>query len=419
MNNPYGMIDNLSAFTHPMFNQKFRYMNDIESIAMAESIFNKFARSGYKNIVIIESGTSPLINIIKRLKDFNDVKLNMFQIKVPRDLDFDLFGWFNTNISTDELNEIITINNISKTRKEFLEEECKNFNLSVFIGDNEFKIYDSIADNNNYDYSLVSKFHLILKNTELSKIFDEEFLVFDEYINAGTIIRNFNGLSRLFNSTPKFKLSAFCMFVDDINKYPKIAFSLYDNRTELECYQNGAYPFENRVDIIGYYYFINKNNFRKIYLKDLFNEINKNSDLDVNDFYDSLLNYISNSSILENYKKSLQEEQVRNYVTKFDLARHLIKYLEKQLNGENEYYDLFDQVFEIYAPAWSPMPVKNHLDYWNGFKLIENEIDAIALKVLDQYKKYRDNILDHVLNIMLVNRDKWDLNIKNLLKEEV
>jgi len=284
MSNPYGVIDNISAFTHPVFNQKFKYMNDMESIEMAETISNKFIESGYKNVIVIESGTSPLIDIIKKLKNFQNANLNLFQMKIPRNLDFDLFGWFNTYLTNEELREIITINNVSKVRKDFLKEECKNFDLSLFIGNNEFKIYDSIADSNEYDYSLVTNFHAILKNTKLSEIFQDEFLVFDEYINAGTIIRNFNGLSRLFTVNPDFKLSAFCIFADDVSKYPKISFSLHDNRTELECYKNGAYPFENRVDLIGYYYFINKNNFRKIYLKDLFENIHKDFNLDVSDF---------------------------------------------------------------------------------------------------------------------------------------
>ena len=72
MSNPYGVIDNISAFTHPVFNQKFKYMNDMESIEMAETISNKFIESGYKNVIVIESGTSPLIDIIKKLKNFHN-----------------------------------------------------------------------------------------------------------------------------------------------------------------------------------------------------------------------------------------------------------------------------------------------------------------------------------------------------------
>jgi hypothetical protein len=419
MNNPYGKIDNLSAFTHPVFNQVFRYMNDFESICMAKEILNKLIQSGYKNIIVIESGTSPLINIIQRLKQFKNSNLNLFQIKVPRDLNFDLLGWFNTYLTNKELCEIITINNVSKSRKSFLKEECKNFDLSHFIGSNKFNIYDSIADNNGYNYDTVANFQLILNGTNLSKIFNDKFLVFDEYINAGTIIRNFNGLSRLFTSNPNFKLSAFCIFVDDIKKYSKISFSLYDNRTELKCYQNGAYPFENRIDLIGYYYFINKTNFKKIHLKDFDKKININTNLNVNDFYDLLLEKISDSNILEAFKDGLTEYQVKSFVTNFDIARYLIKHLEKTLNGENEYYDFLDQVFEMYAPAWSPMPVKNHLDYWNGFKSIEKEIDIVALSMLELYKKYRNNIIKHILSILIRSRANWVYDTEALIKEDV
>lgn len=419
MNNPYNEIDNLSAFTHPIFNQKFKYMNDYESIDMAKTILNKFIESGFKNVIVIESGTSPLIHIIKKLSTFNKNDLNLFQIKIPRDLDFNLYGWFKTYLSENELKTIVNINGNNKTRNEFLKTECDNFNLKDFVGNNEFKNYDSINDNNDYNLELVLNFQNILNGTELHNIFKSEFLLFDEYINAGTIIRNFNGIAKLFTNTPKFKLSAFCIFVDNINKYPKIAFSLFDKRTELECYQKGAYPFENRVDLIGYYYFINQQNFNKIYINDLITTISKNNELDVNAFYDNVLLKIVDNKLLETFKNNLSEEQVKNYVTNYDLMRYLMKYLEKIIYGETLYYDLFDQVFEIYAPAWSPMPVKNHLDYWNGFDAINQQINLIALDLLQRYKIYRFNIIDNVLNILINNRNIWLNNIENILKEEV
>jgi hypothetical protein len=132
-----------------------------------------------------------------------------------------------------------------------------------------------------------------------------------------------------------------------------------------------------------------------------------------------LLEKISDSNILEAFKDGLTEYQVKSFVTNFDIARYLIKHLEKTLNGENEYYDFLDQVFEMYAPAWSPMPVKNHLDYWNGFKSIEKEIDIVALSMLELYKKYRNNIIKHILSILIRSRANWVYDTEALIKEDV
>jgi hypothetical protein len=41
---------------------------------------------------------------------------------------------------------------------------------------------------------MIKRFNDILKGTYLYDIFQTPFLVFDEYINAGTIIRNLNGI---------------------------------------------------------------------------------------------------------------------------------------------------------------------------------------------------------------------------------
>ena len=68
----YKNLDNLSAFTNPDFNCKFRYMNEKESVLLAKKITEKFNQTKHKNIVVIESGTSPLIQIIKNLKSLKD-----------------------------------------------------------------------------------------------------------------------------------------------------------------------------------------------------------------------------------------------------------------------------------------------------------------------------------------------------------
>lgn len=401
MNKLFGKVDNLNMFVHPKFNEKFKFMNEKQSIDLAKNILKEFIKSGIKNIVVIESGTSPLIKIMKKLEEYEDSGINIIQIKIPRDLNFNLYEWFKTYLTKEELEQ----------RKEKLKTLCDKFDLEKFIGKEKFTIYDSVKDEKHYDNKVIG-FHEILKGTKIYEIFNNPFLVFDEYINAGTIIRNLNGIVRLFTNKPEFKLSAFCMFLDNPEKYKKISFTLYDNSTELECYKKGAYPFENRIDLIGYYYFINEEHFEKIYLKDLYKEISSLSiNTDIIEFYNYLNNIVVKNNLLDKLKDNLEEEQVKKYITNNDIIRFVFKYIDEKIYGKNKYSDFLDQVFELYAPSWSPMPVVFHLDYWNGFEKMKNEIDKICLEIQEEYKINRFKIIKFALENLEKNHLEWKYNI--------
>ena len=413
MQDLFGKVDNLEMFIHPQFNEGFKFMNDKQSIALAKEVLNGFLNSGYEQIVVIESGTSPLVSIIKNLKEYKNSNLNLIQIKIPRDLNFNLYKWFESYLTAEELNSVIEIKEERLLRKEFLKRKCESFSLEDFIGTEIFTIYDSIKDSKNYSDSN-REFHEILKGTNLYNIFTKPFLLFDEYINAGTIIRNFNGIIRLFTNNPKFRLSAYCMFLDSPEQYEKIAFTLYDNKSELEAYRNGAYPFENRIDLIGYYYFISEEHFQKVNLKDLKKELN-NENGDAEEFYNYLEKLINQKNLLKKLKENLEENQVKKYVSNKDIIRYLLKYTDEKVYGKNKFADFLDQVFELYAPSWSPMPVIFHLDYWNGFEKIKKDIDELSDEFEDNYKKYRLIIIKEILISLEKNSRDWKEKIEGMI----
>lgn len=119
MQDLFGKVDNLEMFTHPKFNEKFKFMNESQSVKLAKDVLEGFMKSGYEQIVVIESGTSPLISIIKNLEEYKKSNLKLMQIKIPRDLNFNLYKWFEAYLSEKELNSIIKINDESLPRKNF------------------------------------------------------------------------------------------------------------------------------------------------------------------------------------------------------------------------------------------------------------------------------------------------------------
>ncbi len=413
----FGEVDNLNMFIHPKFNEKFEFMNDKQSIKLANKVLREFIKTRIKNIVVIESGTSPLIAIIKKLEEYKNSRINIYQIKIPRNLNFNLYEWFKTYLEKEELEEKIIYKQKQVIRKEMLKILCEKINLEKNVEKEKFTIYDSIKNEKQYNHN--QEFKEVLKGTKLYEIFNNEFLLFDEYINAGTIIRNFNVVCALFTNKPNFKISAYCMFLDNPEKYEKIAFTLYSNITELQAYKNGAYPFENRIDLIGYYYFITETNFEKIYLEDLQLEVKDFvTNTDITKFYNYLNNLIIKNDLLKKLKDNLQEKQVKNYVTNQDIIRFIFKYIDEKTYGKNKYADFLDQVFELYAPAWSPMPISFHIDYWNAFEKIEQEIDKIALEIEQEYKQNRFAIIEIALKELKSHKEKWEERINKKMEEE-
>lgn len=403
----FGEVDNLKGFVHPKYNREFKFMSELEAIDLAKKILDEFIKTNIKNILVIESGTSPLISIIKKLKKYETADLNLIQIKIPRDLNYNLLEWFKEYLSSEEF----------ESRKDTLKVLCDNFSLEEFIGNEKFNIYDSVEGRKEYKIS-TEEFQDCLKGTLLADILSNEFLVFDEYINAGTIIRNLNGMIKLFTNNRNYKLSSFCMFLDNPENIDKIAFTLYDNSSELACYSNGAYPFENRIDLIGYYFYIDCNNFKKIYLNDLKKDIlNKLSGYDVNKFFSRLDKLINDNKLLEKLKEAISVNDVKEYVDNSNVIHFILKDLDAYLFGQNICSDFLNQVYELYAPAWSPMPVVNHLDYWNAFNLIKNDVRAFYSDIASEYQKVRFDVVNYIIDSISINRDNYEKKIQEEMSQ--
>ncbi|MFZ1317664.1 hypothetical protein IPP92_01635 [Candidatus Saccharibacteria bacterium] len=390
-------------------------MNDSEAIVLARRVLKKIIESGHKRVIVIESGTAPLIYILRRLQEFEKSGVTIHQIKIPRDTEFSLLEWFYAYLSPEELDETVIYKSGNMTRREALKAECaKPILQNVVLSSPENpSVYDSIADHAIYNDVAVQALRTIVSGTQLASVFCEPFLLFDEYINSGTVLRTFNTMTRLFTATPQYSVSAYCIFVDNSDKYEKIAFALYDKRTELECYAAGAYPYENRIDIIGYYYFVTKHNFRRVRIRDV--RMHRQSTAP---FYERLSVAIQQSNALTMLQSALHEVQVRDYVSNHDIARYLMKKLEYASGGQTETWDLLDQMFELHAPAWSPMPVANHLDYWNGFALIDSKIIPLTRQLLPLYKQYRSGIVADIIERLESNRASWEERIATLLEKE-
>lgn len=404
----YPIPNNLDHFTHPNLNQKFKYANSKEIIAIANEVLTQIINSGYKTVIYSESGTSPLIHICKKLCNKKKIKINFIPFKTPRSANINLYEMIMYYLTDIEKEELIN----KEKRKNILYRLC-NINISIYFAD-DFSIYDVLKKN--VDNEFLKKIRDILRDTYISKVFRNKFLFFDEYINAGTILRNFKFYANLFGANNNYKIASYCMFITNPEDYEMIEFTIYNKTTELECYERGAYPFENRIDIIGYYYFIDKNNYQKIYLKKLVNEFTRCDGNKLESYIESIINKINSNKLLDKMQRFCREEQIKSYINNYDIIRYLFKSMEEDI-GKTKYSEYLDQVYELYAPAWSPMPVIFHLDYWQVFSKIETEINNLKELFKKEYIENRNSIFIESLKVLKKIRKEYLKEIDRLMED--
>ena len=68
----------------------------------------------------------------------------------------------------------------------------------------------------------------------------------------------------------------------------------------------------------------------------------------------------------------------------------------------------------MFAPAWSPMPVKNHLDYWQAMDKVQSNIESLK----KPYIQNRNNIFSSVISILTSTKTEWENKILKEIKND-
>ena len=372
LDNVYGKVDKIRNLKLVENNEKFSIMDKNQVYHLANTIVDKIEKSKYRTIVFSESGASPLVTECDKIAKKRNLQLEWFGFKTPRDININLYEMIKFYLSEKELAEKIKIGEIT-TRKNALKEYCEKIDLEKYLPREEIKIDEVIKNTENNPLELNS-LDEILEGTKLYEIFSKEFLFFDEYILSGKILRNFNFYSKLICKKAKFKIGAYAIFSENVDKLKQIEFSIYSKNNILEAYKNGAYPYEDRIDIIGYFYYITNTQYLKIYIKNLKKEC-ENKQLELNEFISNIYKFIEERDLYNLLKSKCKKEDLKEYFTKEDIVRYIFKIFEQDFSGNSEKATFLNEAFELYAPIWIPMPKEYHYQYWKSLVKIQEDID--------------------------------------------
>jgi len=416
----YGPVDNLDGFVSPEFNRTFEFMTDKAVIELASRIVDRISESGYKQIVVSDCGARPLSYLCERIAKKRGMDLMWNYMKFPREQINNIYPLISYYLSKGEKDEKLQEYN-NAARGDVLKKLCEEM-------PNEARARKSLPDileeisrkglDGKGQETYQAEISRALKGTSISKIIELPFLFFDEYVDSGTTLQNASYYFRFFTQKPDFKTISYYINIKESQKYPSICCSLFDMGSRKECFAKGAYPYENRIDIIGYFYHIDEKSYSKICLEKIADAFPKDKKEDLSPFLEKISLIIDENQVLEKYGRGFSVPAVRDYINKKHVIRHLLFVLESETHGKGVYADYLWQLADMYGPIWTPMPKANHLDFFKGSELGEAFLRGVngIEELKKSYAAFRPGILTQSAEACLERKRAWYDRINNLLE---
>jgi len=398
----YSKPNNLSCFVHPKFNKVFQFINIDTLINQAKKIVSIFISNNIETVFFAETGASPFVFICNELIKKQNKKIKWIPIKLPRDIPDDIsliIQYFSGKKVDLENVKFKTSDHFSKNIPS-LDLLLKNINHIPLNGSQESLLH-------------------VLSDTSIAKALKKPIIFFDEYIDSGRTLYNVIRFLQLFNPKLEFHIVSYFTKLFDTEGHSLILHSLFNLSREEQCYDAGVYPFENRVDLIGYFYLLDQNLYQKTYVKDFIASEDLNNSLE-SDFWLEMERFLSNKMFLENIQNNCKIEDVSNFISENNLIHYLLYLLEKTISKNCKETEFLFLLFDMYGPIWSPMPDEYHIDFLQAFNANEKVLikSNVFSKLSNYYIELRNVIIHKIAFECEKRRNNFIQSVKNKLEKE-
>ncbi len=430
-------VDNLTAFVHPNTGRSYRYLSDRGVLESAERLTQGLIDTGIRNVVVSETGAAPFAEVCDRIARRHGVEFRWMPMKIPREPMGNIFPLLRFYLRDPERRAILAPAQSKAlsttpfvrqqkisigqgiTREEALSRVCQSMPPDFFSEEptSPAELLLEIESASPSDFQRAVQ--IVLQGTWFSQVLDSPFLYFDEYIDSGTTLRNALAFFRCFATRLRMKTASYFINCSYTSGYDKIAFTLFDKDTRFDGYALGPYPFENRVDLIGHFYTITGEAYERTEVASISRRFDFAPPSEADSFLQRLQAFAHEHRLMEQLAPRFTLEDVRRYVTEAHLLRHCLWWLERRVGEENCAEFLF-QIYDMYGPAWSPMPTSYHFDFWRGFEAIGPVFEAAPdfERIERAYLYHRSSILKAAADLCVSRRREW-LNRVNTLVEEM
>ncbi|HEY9786928.1 MAG TPA: hypothetical protein V6D17_16170, partial [Candidatus Obscuribacterales bacterium] len=259
---------------------------------------------------------------------------------------------------------------------------------------------------------------IVIGQTRLAEILSQPFIFFDEYVDSGTTLRNAITFFKCYTPSVHMKLASYYVNVHNSESHENIAVALADAANQWKCHKLGAYPFENRVDLIGHFYRITDEEYVRIRVRDIAAALANIEVLPTDPFFAVLSAISRRNNLLPYLRESLTLRAVRDYVQEQHVLRLCLWQLEVAV-GNRDLAELLFQAYDMYGPSWSPMPTDYHFDFYSGCNALAQHFQQLPVfnTLTNAYRPLRPSIFKAIADIFQARRKAWIAETKAKLEE--
>jgi hypothetical protein len=434
----YPEVNQLKMFTHPDTGLTYQFLSTPQLMELAERALELLLSMGIDQVIVSEAGAVPFARICAWLAWKKNLPLRWYAVKVPRNVSETAHVTLQT-YSFLSLNELLLFPNIqtnpigfSFTRtngelglydvgwalaKQDSAGPMPNLHLPIdyFTVDGRTlgEILESIQEHK--PNPITDYLQNVTQTCALAQLLKKPFIFFDEYIDSGTTLFQSFRFFNLFAKDLQFKIFSYLIKIPKHSLDQKLCRSLYTLDDEYQAYQWGVYPFENRMDWLGYYYFITTNQFSKVSVSELF--LHKGPDTDwpyLVDFLESL----GDGTYLSDLQTECPIPQVAQFISRQHIIQFSLYLLEEIHCGKSKYSEFLFQLFDLYGPIWSPFPDDYHMSYLNAFAKIRPKMELLLTDqiIAKNYLNSRSQIVHHSAELFEQRRLLQQQNLFNALE---
>ncbi len=432
----YHHVDNLQCLRHPLWLRTFTYMSDRKVISLADCLTDTIIASGMKVVVVAETGASPYAEICQRILAYKGHQIIWKPVKFPREPVSSILptvAFFlreeekNTKLSPEQIRLLSTHGlkdvafSTNDSRFHALEKICAVMPSDFYSSEpvDLPELLNSVGQlcQTSFQKSLST----IFSGTEIAELLKEPFIYFDEYIDSGTTFRNALTFFRCFVAQADLKTATYYISLPAPENHPKVLHTHCSVEDKPHCFDKGAYPYENRVDLIGHFYHITADTCTRVDLSSIiekFDNVAHGTHQQCHEFLHTFTRVIGRNKLFDVVSARSTLPEVRDFLKIEHIVRHCLFQLE-QKTGQPEFAEFLFQLFDMYGPAWTPMPVSFHFDFWECFRGFDKQFEQIPeySALCEHYLECRHLILTEAAQICLSRRNEWLAEVCKELEE--
>ena len=211
-------------------------------------------------------------------------------------------------------------------------------------------------------------------------------LLFDEYVDSGQTVRRAMSILKSLGCAVVPRIVCFCWLSQDSELRASLEFACHQGEPGW-WERSGAYPYENRIDLIGYYYPDPGTSAGPRSLS----PSDSSPTHSAREAADRLIRKVSehchDHELLKKLKSSCRDPAIARQLSLAHCSRAQLAQLERNVSGEAPESDLLSQLADMHGPMWSPYPDRMHLEFTESMAKLEPDL-AQRTGVLSLEKSY-------------------------------